>query len=426
MEAIAATAEEENGKSLESTPDPKKKKNRKRRKKKQVEMVGIASGNEAEIGGPSTELSKTSDQEEDGNESFNLEDKVTPVKESEEHDVQVSETASKKKKKKKKDIMVSEVNLNHEDVNADNKNMFGTPEKVNSKFSFVEEGIKDPVAVESDGQEPVEDGQPPTEGGDVLIGDIRRDSGEGYNDFNKETIPTGKDEKPPLVPDEEGGSSTPEAVTDRETDGSVTITTTADGAAYGPVVDSSSINLSIGDDMESDAGDDSCDVPVDNDIKGSMVSEVNLNPENINLFSTPKKVNSKSSFVEEGIKDPVAVESEEQEPVEDGLPQTECGDVLIGDIRRDSGEGYNDLDEETIPTIKDEKLLLIPNKEGGSSTPEAVTDRETDGSATITTSADGAAYEPVVDSSSINLSIVDDVESDTGDDLCDVAVDNEG
>ena len=55
MEAIAATAEEENGKSLESTPDPKKKK-RKRRKKKQVEMVGIASGNEAEIGGPSTEL----------------------------------------------------------------------------------------------------------------------------------------------------------------------------------------------------------------------------------------------------------------------------------------------------------------------------------------------------------------------------------
>ena len=94
MEAIAATAEEENGKSLESTPDPKKKKNRKRRKKKQVEMVGIASGNEAEIGGPSTELSKTSDQEEDGNESFNLEDKVTPVKENEEYDIQVSDKKS--------------------------------------------------------------------------------------------------------------------------------------------------------------------------------------------------------------------------------------------------------------------------------------------------------------------------------------------
>ena len=94
MEAIAATAEEENGKSLESTPDPKKKKNRKRRKKKQVEMVGIASGNEAEIGGPSTELSKTSDQEGDGNESFNLEDKVTPVKENEEYDIQVSDKKS--------------------------------------------------------------------------------------------------------------------------------------------------------------------------------------------------------------------------------------------------------------------------------------------------------------------------------------------
>ena len=93
MEAIAATAEEENGKSLESTPDPKKKK-RKRRKKKQVEMVGIASGNEAEIGGPSTELAKTSDQEEHGNESFNLEDKVTPVKENEEHDIQVSDKKS--------------------------------------------------------------------------------------------------------------------------------------------------------------------------------------------------------------------------------------------------------------------------------------------------------------------------------------------
>ena len=266
MEAIAATAEEENGKSLESTPNPKKKK-RKRRKKKQVEMVGIASGNEAEIGGPSTELAKTSDQEEDGNKSFNLEDKVTPMKENEEHDVQVSETASKKKKKKKKkkDIMVSEVNLNHEDVNDDNKNMFSTPEEVNSKSSFVEEGIKDPVAVESEGQELVEDGQPPTGGGDVLIGDIRRDSGEGYNDLNKETIPTGKDEKPPHVPDEEGGSSTPEAVTDRETDGSATITATADGAAHGPVVDSSSINLSIGDDVESDTGDDLCNVAVDNE-----------------------------------------------------------------------------------------------------------------------------------------------------------------
>ena len=266
MEAIAATAEEENGKSLESTPDPKKKK-RKRRKKKQVEMVGIASGNEAEIGGPSTELSKTLDQEGDGNKSFNLEDKVTPVKESEEHDVQVSETASKKKKKKKKkkDIMVSEVNLNDEDVNADNKNMFSTPEKVNSKFSFVEEGIKDPVAVESEEQEPVEDGQPQTECGDVLIGDIRRDSGEGYNDLDEETIPTSKDEKLLLVPNKEGGSSTPEAVTDRETDGSATITTTADGAAYEPVVDSSSINLSIVDDVESDTGDDLCDVAVDNE-----------------------------------------------------------------------------------------------------------------------------------------------------------------
>ena len=96
MEAIAATAEEENGKSLESTPDPKKRK-RKRRKKKQLEMVGIASSNEAEIGGPSTELSKTSDQEGDGNESFNLEYKVTPVKENEEYDIQVSDKKSENK-----------------------------------------------------------------------------------------------------------------------------------------------------------------------------------------------------------------------------------------------------------------------------------------------------------------------------------------
>ena len=60
MEATAATAEAENDKRSESTSNPRKKK--KRRKKKQAEMVSNAPGNEAEIGRPSTELSKTSDQ----------------------------------------------------------------------------------------------------------------------------------------------------------------------------------------------------------------------------------------------------------------------------------------------------------------------------------------------------------------------------
>ena len=61
MEATAATAEAENDKRSESTSNRRKKK-RKRRKKKQAEMVSNAPGNEAEIGRPSTELSKTSDQ----------------------------------------------------------------------------------------------------------------------------------------------------------------------------------------------------------------------------------------------------------------------------------------------------------------------------------------------------------------------------
>ena len=213
MEAMAATAEAGNGKPSESTPDPKKKK-RKRRKKKQGEMV--ASGNEAEIGGPFKESNKNSDQQEDANESFDLEDEVSPVKESEERDIQVS-----------------------------------TLEKVKSKSSFVDEGIKDPVAVESEVQEAGEDGQPPTEGD------------ERYNDLNEETIPIGEDEKPPLVLDEAGGSSTPETVTDRETAKSATITTTVDGAA--DAGDSSSRNLPIGDDVESDTDDDSCDLPVESE-----------------------------------------------------------------------------------------------------------------------------------------------------------------
>lgn len=215
MEAMAATAEAGNGKPSESTPDPKKKK-RKRRKKKQGEMV--ASGNEAEIGGPFKESNKNSDQQEDANESFDLEDEVSPVKESEERDIQVS-----------------------------------TLEKVKSKSSFVDEGIKDPVAVESEVQEAGEDGQPPTKGD------------ERYNDLNEEIIPSGEDEKPPLVLDEAGGSSTPETVTDRETAKSATITTTVDGAADEPAGDSSSRNLPIGDDVESDTDDDSCDLPVESE-----------------------------------------------------------------------------------------------------------------------------------------------------------------
>ena len=262
MEGTAATAEAENDKRSESTSNPRKKK-RKRRKKKQAEMVSNAPGNEAEIGRPSTELSKTSDQEEDANEGFDLEDKVTPVKESGERDIQVSETASKKKKRK--GSMVSEVNLNPEDIHSDNEDMLNFPEKVNSRSSFVEEGIKDPVAVESKEQEPLEDGQPPTEVDDTLIGDIRRDSGKRHNDVNEDTIPNGKDEKPPLVPDEEGGCSTPEAGTDRETAESTTITATADRAADGLVVDSSPKNLPIGDNVESDTIDDSCDVLLDNE-----------------------------------------------------------------------------------------------------------------------------------------------------------------
>lgn len=232
MEAVAATAKGDNGKSAESTTDPKKKK-KKRRKKKQVEMVSIVPGNEAEIGLPLTELSK-----------------------SEEHDIQVREIASKKEKRKikKKDTVVSEVNLNPGYINSGNEDMFKTPEKVKSKSSFLEEGIRDPV--ESGEQEAVEGGQPLTEGGDVLNEDIRRDSGKGYSDLNEGTISSGKDEKFPLVPDEEGGSSTPEAVTDGEIAESAT---TTDGA----VLDSSSIHLPIGDDVESDTSDDSYDVPVD-------------------------------------------------------------------------------------------------------------------------------------------------------------------
>lgn len=234
MEAVAATAKGDNGKSAESTTDPKKKK--KRRKKKQVKMVSIVPGNEAEISLPSTELSK-----------------------SEEHDIQVREIASKKEKRKikKKDTVVSEVKLNPGYINSDNEDMFKTPEKVKSKSSFLEEGIRDPV--ESGEQEAVEGGQPSTEGDDVLNEDIRRDSGKGYSDLNEGTIPSGKDEKFPLLPDEEGGSSTPEAVTDGEIAESATTTATTDGA----VLDSSSIHLPIGDDVESDTSDDSYDVPVD-------------------------------------------------------------------------------------------------------------------------------------------------------------------
>lgn len=173
MEAVAATAKGDNGKSAESTTDPKKKK--KRRKKKQVKMVSIVPGNEAEIGLPLTELSK-----------------------SEEHDIQVREIASKKEKRKikKKDTVVSEVKLNPGYINSDNEDMFKTPEKVKSKSSFLEEGIRDPV--ESGEQEAVEGGQPLTEGGDVLNEDIRRDSGKGYSDLTKGQYQVEKTRNSPL------------------------------------------------------------------------------------------------------------------------------------------------------------------------------------------------------------------------------------
>lgn len=198
---------------------------------------------------------------EDANESFNVDDKVTTVKESEEYDIRVLETASKKKK----DSMVSEVNLNPEDMNSDNEDMFSSPERVGSKSNFVEEGIKGPVAVENEEQEAVEDGQPPTEGDDVFSGNIRRDSGGEYNYVKEETISAEEDEKPPLVSDEDGSSSTLEAVRDKESAESATITTTVDGAADGPVVNGSSTSLPIVDDVESDTGDNLCDVPVDNE-----------------------------------------------------------------------------------------------------------------------------------------------------------------
>lgn len=98
---------------------------------------------------------------------------------------------------------------------------------------------------------------------------------------------------------------------------------------------------------------------------------------------------------------------------------------MIGDIRWDSGEGYNDLDEEIILISKDEKFFVL-NKEGGSLILEVVIDREIDGLVIIIIIVDGVVYEFVVDSFFINLFIVDDVELDIGDDLCDVVVDNEG